>query len=373
MFPRLLEKTIKEKMGTGKAIIVTGARQVGKTTLIKKILEGQRFLFLDGDDPSVRRLLKNPNFEEIKAILGDYKIVFIDEAQRIENIGITLKIIADRLKDIHLFVSGSSSFNLGNKINEPLTGRKWEYNLYPIAWEEYENSVGFLQAEQQLNLRLVYGFYPEVLNNPGNEREILKNLVGSYLYKDILAFAEIRKSEILDDLLLALALQVGNEVSYNELAQTVGVNKTTIQKYIDILEKAFIVFRLRSFGRNLRTEIKKSRKIYFYDNGILNTIMGNFTLPANRRDVGALWENFLISERIKQIEYKQIYSRGYFWRTKQQQKIDFVEEREGKIFGFEFKWSPQAKVKIPQLFLKTYNADVKVIDRNNFREFVIIK
>ncbi len=372
MYPRIIENSIRDKIGSGKAIIIVGARQVGKTTLIKKILEGKEYLFLDADDPSIRQLLFNPNTEQIRSILVENKIVFIDEAQRIDGIGLTLKIITDQFKDVQLFVSGSSSFDLGNKLNEPLTGRKWEYELFPISWEEFEKKEGFVKSEQQLENRLLFGFYPEVLNNKGKERTILKNLVSSYLYRDILAFSEIRKPEVLDNLLLALALQVGSEVNYNELSRTIGVNKLTIQKYIDILEKGYIIFRLNSFSRNLRNEIKRNRKIYFYDNGIRNMIIGNFTPLNLRTDVGALWENFLISERKKQNIYKETFARMYFWRTKQQQEIDFIEEKDGKIYGFEFKWKLKSKIKLPETFIKTYNAESKVIDRSNFREFVIV-
>ncbi|RLD66885.1 MAG: ATPase [Bacteroidetes bacterium] len=372
MYQRTIEKDINTKIGSGKAIIIVGARQVGKTTLIKNLLKGKDYLFLDADDPSTRKLLTNPNTEQIRTILGKNKIVFLDEAQRIEGIGITLKIITDQFHDVQLFVSGSSSFDLGNQLNEPLTGRKWEYELFPISWEEFENMEGFVKSEQQLENRLLFGMYPEVLNNKGNERETLKNLVSSYLYRDILAFSEIRKPEILDDLLLALALQVGSEVNYNELSGTIGVNKITIQKYIEILEKGYIIFRLNSFSRNLRNEIKRNRKIYFYDNGIRNMIIGNFNPLNLRTDTGALWENFLISERKKQNIYKNTFSRIYFWRTKQQQEIDFVEERDGEIYGFEFKWKAKSKVKVPITFTKTYNAETRIIDRSNFREFINI-
>ena len=372
MYLRIIEKSIKDKIGNGKAIIIVGARQVGKTTLIKKILEGQKYLFLDADDPTIRQLLTNPNTEQIRRIIGDNKIVFVDEAQRIDGIGLTLKIITDQFKNVQLFVSGSSSFDLGNKLNEPLTGRKWEYKLFPISWQEFEQKEGFVKAEQQIENRLLFGFYPEVLNNKGQERTTLKNLVSSYLYRDILAFSEIRKPEILDNLLLALALQVGSEVNYNELAGTIGVNKITIQKYIDILEKGYIIFRLNSFSRNLRNEIKRNRKIYFYDNGIRNMIIGNFNPLKQRTDLGALWENFLISERRKQNIYKETFARMYFWRTKQQQEIDFVEEKDGRIYAFEFKWNAKSKKRLPETFVKTYDAQTKIIDRKNFRDFVII-
>ncbi|MGV8134789.1 MAG: ATP-binding protein [Mangrovibacterium sp.] len=372
MFTRTIENTIKEKFKSGKAIIVVGARQVGKTTLLKKILTDKEFLFLDADDPSTRSLLQNPTTEQIRTFLGDYKYVFLDEAQRISGIGLTLKIITDQFKDVQLFVSGSSSFDLGNALNEPLTGRKWEYQLFPISWEEYENKIGFVKAEQQIENRLLYGFYPEVINNQGQERETLKNLVTSYLYRDILAFSDIRKPEVLDQLLQALALQMGSEVNYNELSQLIGVNKITVQNYIDILEKGYIVFRLNSFSRNLRNEIKQNRKIYFYDNGIRNMIIGDFKPLNLRLDKGALWENFLVSERLKQNTYKDTFARIYFWRTQQQQEIDFVEEKEGEITAFEFKWKDK-KAKFPQKFLDAYNANGFVIDRDNFRDFVKIK
>jgi len=372
MYPRYLNDLIKQRIGSGKAIIIIGPRQVGKTTLIESILENKDYLLLDGDDPKTRTLLTEPNTEQIRTILGKYKFVFIDEAQRIEGIGLTMKIITDRFKDVQLFASGSSSLDLTNKINEPLTGRKWEYQLFPISWEEYENHHGFLYSEQQLENRLLYGLYPDVLNNVGDEINILRNLVNSYLYRDILSYSDIRKPEILDKLVQALALQVGSEVNYSELAQIVNVDKNTISKYIDILQKGYIVFKLGSFSRNVRNEIKTNKKIYFYDNGIRNMVIGNFNPINLRTDKGALWENFLISERIKQIEYKQSLARTYFWRTKQQQEVDFVEDNGGKITGFEFKWMNKKNVKLPKTFTETYNAESKVIDKANFREFVNI-
>lgn len=371
MFARTIENNIKEKINSGKAIIVVGARQVGKTTLLKKILKDKDYLFLDADDPSTRNLLQNPTTEQIRTFIGDYKYIFLDEAQRISGIGLTLKIITDQFNDVQLFVSGSSSFDLGNELNEPLTGRKWEYELFPISWEEYENKIGFIKAEQQIENRLLYGFYPEVINNQGQERETIKNLVNSYLYRDILAFSDIRKPEILEHLLQALALQMGSEVNYNELSQLIGVNKITVQKYIDILEKGYIVFRLNSFSRNLRNEIKQNRKIYFYDNGIRNMIIGDFKQLNLRLDKGALWENFLVSERQKQNKYKDTFAKMYFWRTQQQQEIDFVEEKDGVISAFEFKWKNK-KTRFPQKFLDAYNANGFVINIDNFREFIRI-
>ncbi|MBS4057659.1 MAG: ATP-binding protein [Bacteroidales bacterium] len=372
MYSRYLREKIERRLGSGKAIVVIGPRQVGKTTLIESILESKDYLLLDGDDPKTRTLLTQPNTEQIRAILGKYKYVFIDEAQRIEGIGLTMKIITDRFKDVQLIASGSSSFDLSSKINEPLTGRKWEYQLFPVSWEEYEENHGYLTAEQNVENRLLYGFYPDVLNSVGDEINVLRNLVNSYLYKDILSYAEIRKPEILEKLVQALALQVGSEVNYSELAQIVNVDKNTIGKYIDILQKGYIVFKLSSFSRNVRNEIKTNKKIYFYDNGVRNMVIGNFNPLDLRTDKGALWENFLIAERMKQIEYKQSLARTYFWRTKQQQEVDFVEENSGKIIGYEFKWNKKKTARLPKTFVESYNAESKVIDKSNFRDFVIV-
>lgn len=373
MYSRTLTERIEKRIGSGKAIVVIGPRQVGKTTLIETILASKEYLLLNGDDPGIRKLLTEPNTEQIRSILGRYKYVFIDEAQRIEGVGLTMKIITDVFKEVQLFISGSSSFDLGNKINEPLTGRKWEYQLFPVSWEEFEAHHGFLFAEQQLENRLLYGFYPDVLNHVGDEISVLRNLVNSYLYKDILSYADVRKPEVLEKLVQALALQIGNEVNYSELAQIVNVDKNTIAKYIDLLQKGYIVFKLGSFSRNLRNEIKTNKKIYFYDNGVRNMVIGNFNPLALRTDKGALWENFLISERMKQNEYKQRLSMTYFWRTKQQQEVDFVEENAGNITGYEFKWNKKKTAQLPKTFVNAYQADGRIIDQDNFRDFVILK
>jgi len=370
MIKRILEEKIAQKLDKGKAILVIGPRQVGKTTLINSILENRPHLFLDGDDSTVRNLLTDPNTEQLKSIIGNHNTLFIDEAQRIENIGLTLKIITDQFKNTQLLVSGSSAFELNNQTSEPLTGRKWEYKLYPISWQELEDSIGYVKSEQQLELRILYGMYPDVINNPGDEIEVLKQLTNSYLYKDILAFSGIRKPQVLEKLLRALALQLCSEVSYNELAQLVGVDKNTVANYIDVLEKGYVIFRLSSFSRNLRNEIKTNQKIYFYDTGVRNAIIGNFNLLDSRSDKGGLWENFLIAERIKKLSYDSSLAKSYFWRTKQQQEIDYVEEVSGRITGYEFKWSEKAKAKLPKSFMESYNAKIEVIHRNNFRDFV---
>jgi predicted AAA+ superfamily ATPase len=359
-------------MGGGKAIILIGPRQVGKTTLIRDLLKEDHYLFLDADDPAVRSMLTQAGTEQLKSIIGTHNMIFLDEAQRISGIGLTLKIITDQFKDVQLLVSGSSSFDLSNSINEPLTGRKWEYELFPVTWEEYENHHGYVVSEQQVENRLLYGLYPDVLNNPGDEKEILKQLVDSYLYRDILAFSNIRKPEVLEKLVQSLALQVGSEVSYNELAQQVGVDKNTVDRYIDILQKGYVIFKLSSYSGNLRNEIKKNRKIYFYDNGIRNMVLGNFQDLSLRQDKGVLWENFLISERRKQNIYKNTFTRMYFWRTKQQQEIDLVEEKDGALTGFEIKWNARKTKRLSKTFVETYKAETEIIDRSNFRCFAVI-
>ena len=343
---------------------------MGKTTLVREILKGHDFLFLNGDDPMVRQRLTNPNIIEIATLLGNAKIVFIDEAQRIEDIGLTAKIIHDQFEQVQMIMSGSSAFELRNSTHEPLTGRKFEYMLYPISYEEYEKSAGYLDTIRDLENRLVYGFYPDVVNNRGSERALLNEITQNCLFKDILAFANIQKPEVLENILRALAFQVGNEVSYNEIAQLTGVDKNTVSNYIHLLELAFIIYPLTSFSRNLRNEIKTNRKIYFYDNGIRNALIQNFNPLELRNDIDALWENFLMTERRKYNHYHRQYSNTFFWRTRQQQEIDYVEEKNGKITGYEFKWNPKAKVKIPSAFVESYDAGIEIITRENFRQFV---
>lgn len=370
MFDRALKIKISNQLFKGRTIIVIGARQVGKTSIINEVLQGKEYLFLNGDDPLVRETLTNPNTKEIASIIGNHTILFIDEAQRIENIGITAKIIHDQFKSVQLIMSGSSAFELRNETNESLTGRKFEYHLYPISFEEYEQSQGYLAASQDLETRLIYGFYPDVINSRGQEREILNELTQSYLYKDILAYGNIKKPELLEKILKALAFQVGCEVSYNEIAQLTGVDKNTVSSYIRLLELSYIIFPLTTFSRNLRNEIKTNRKIYFWDIGVRNALIQNFNPLELRNDVGALWENFLIVERLKRNHYHQNFCNHYFWRTKQQQEVDYVEEADGSIRGFEFKWNPNSKVKIPASFKDAYNATVDVISKENFRSFI---
>lgn len=372
MIERDLRELIVKKIGTGKAIVVLGPRQTGKTTLLANIAsEAGGYLLLDCDEIYVRERLENTNIENLRQLVGNHKTIFIDEAQRVKNIGLTLKIITDRLKDIQLLVSGSSALEIANEINEPLTGRKWEYMLLPISWNEFRSHFGFLKAQQQLEQRLIYGMYPDVINYTGSEQEVLKQLSNSYLYKDLLAIQSVRKPDLLPKLLKALALQLGNEVSYNELANLLQVSKDTVATYINLLEKAFIVFRLEPFSRNIRNEISTNRKIFFYDNGIRNALISNFSPLGLRQDTGALWENFLISERIKFLNNNNIFASSYFWRTTQQQEVDYVEERDGKIFAYEFKWNKKSKAKFSSTFTKAYNPELMVVNADNFEAFLL--
>ena len=370
MINRIIQQSIESVFFSGKAILVLGPRQVGKTTLIQKILTGKEHLFLNADDATVRKLLTEPDTFKLRQVIGKHRIVFIDEVQRLTEAGMTLKLITDQFKKVQVIVSGSSALEISDKTSEPLTGRKWEYHLYPISWEELESSVGFVEAEKQLEHRLIYGMYPDVINHPDKPQMVLQQLTESYLYKDILSLAAIRKPELLERLLRALALQVGSEVSYNELAQLLQVDKVTIMTYLDLLEKAFIIFRLPSLSRNIRKEIKNNRKIYFWDNGIRNVLLANVNPLELRQDKGALWENFLVSERMKMLQYHQIIANRYFWRTTQQQEIDYIEERNGVISAYEFKWKESGRIKTPENFLTTYHASVNRISRENFRSFI---
>mgnify|MGYP003601147355 FL=1 len=370
MINRDLTNVALQKLHKGKVIVLIGPRQVGKTTLINALLNDKEYLFLDGDDNSVSDLLSNANTEQLRSIIGNYKYVFIDEVQRIPNIGLKLKIMVDQIKDVQVIVSGSSAFDINNLTQEPLTGRKFEYQMFPVSWSEFEKNVGYVKAHQQLELRMLYGMYPDVINNFGNEYEILKNLVSSYLYKDILALAGIRKSNVLEKILQALALQVGSEVSYNEIAQLVGVDKNTVNNYIDLLEKSFVIFRLNSFSKNIRNEIKANKKIYFYDNGVRNMVIGNFNNLALRQDKGALWENFMIAERMKHLSYSQSNAKPYFWRTTTQQEIDYIEINADEVSAFEFKWASTKKAKLPKSFIVAYNPSFLVVNKDNFRDFL---
>lgn len=373
MIERRLQHIIEEKLFKGKALIILGPRQVGKSTLLSMISGGLRknMLFLNCDNNDTKKQLSEPGINELRRIIGKNEIVFIDEAQRVLNIGITLKLITDQMPEVQLIVTGSSSLDLSNLVNEPLTGRKFEYQLFPVSFQEITNHFGYMEAKRNLHQYIVFGTYPDVINSPGNEKEVLSNLVSSYLFKDIFMYQDIRKPEFIEQLLEALALQMGSEVSFNELAQLLKSDPHTVQRYISLLEKAFIIFRLRSFSRNVRNELKKSRKIYFYDNGVRNAIIGNYSPLDSRTDRGVLWENFFIAERMKYLHYNKNYAKRFFWRTTQQMEVDYLEEYDGKISAFEIKWNPLKKYKFPTTFVKNYpEATCFLVHPGNFQEFM---
>lgn len=373
MVKRFLETQLKQKFNEGKAIILMGARQVGKTTLLKNIFENESdYIWLNADEPDVLQLFEEPNSLRLKQFFEDKKYVIIDEAQRIPDVGLKLKLITDEIPEVQLIATGSSSFELANSVNEPLTGRKWEYKMFPISFGEMVKHHGLLQEKRALQHRLVFGYYPDVINNIGKEKEVLKQLSDSFLYRDVLMFDQIKKPDKIIKLLQALAYQVGSQVSYNEIGNMIGLDSKTVEKYVLVLEQSFVIFRLSSFSRNLRNELKSSKKIYFFDNGIRNALIANFTIAENREDIGKLWENFLVSERIKKLNYQELWKNYWFWRTKEQKEIDWLEESDGKLEAFEFKWSTKGNEKIPKQFSDAYpETNFNVITPKNYENFLL--
>jgi len=373
MISRKLQQPLTQHLAEGKALIVYGARQVGKTTMINEVLAHRDdVLRLNGDASDVRALLAEVTPTRWRQLLGPRKVLFLDEAQRIEDIGVKLKLVTDELPDITIIASGSSSFELANRINEPLTGRKWEFCLTPFSFQELVWHHGLLEERRNLAQRLVYGSYPEIVTHQDQAQELLRELASSYLYRDVLSGSQIRKQEKLETLVQALALQVGAQVSFNELAQLCGLDGKTVETYIAILEQAFIVFRLPSFSRNLRNELKFSRKVYFYDNGVRNAVLGSFAPLETRSDTGKLWENYLVSERRKNNLNDRSFAKGYFWRTTQQQEIDYIEENDGALSAFEFKWNPRTRVKQHKSFKEAYQlSSVPLITPDNYDDFLM--
>lgn len=374
MIQRIIESSIQEKLFKGKAIIISGPRQVGKTTLLKKLsqLNPVKSLWLNCDEPDIRLLLEEVTSTALKALIGEHKMVFIDEAQRVKNIGITLKLLVDNLPEVQVIATGSSALELANNINESLTGRKWEYQLYPLSTKEMVLHTSQLEESRLLHQRLIYGFYPDIVNYPSRATDSLQELADNYLYKDLLSLEFIRKPVLLERIVTALALQIGNEVSFTELARLTGADPKTVEQYVQLLEKSYILFQLPAFSRNLRNEIKKGRKIYFYDNGIRNAVIKNFNPPELRQDTGALWENFLVSERQKHNAYTRRAVNSYFWRTHAQQEIDYIEESGGQLNAIEFKWNEKAKVKLPESFANAYpGTGFSSVNRNNYMEFLV--
>ncbi len=372
---RFIQDQVENRMVPGKVVIILGPRQAGKTTLIRDIIakETAPFLFVSGEDRAVKAWLGSQSLETLRQNIGKNTLLVIDEAQNIPQIGLNLKLIVDHLPHVRVLATGSSSFDIANQTGEPLVGRKWEFVLFPIAQLELSPTEAPFQSEELLPQRLIYGGYPEVVTTVGlsDKRDLLNNIVNGYLYKDLLMFEDIRKSQKILDLLKLLAFQTGQMVSVLELSRNTGLNTRTVEKYLDLLEKVFVLKRIGSYSRNLRKEIAKSSRFYFWDNGIRNAIINNFNEPDMRNDIGGLWENYLVIERLKKQHYHKIFSNNYFWRTYDQKEVDFVEERDGRLFGYEFKWSKR-EVKPPAIWLETYpEATFEVVDRSNYMPFIV--
>ena len=374
---RKLQDRIESRIQAGKVIVIAGARRTGKTVLLKEIMESfdGAYLYLNGEDYTTELILQNKGIEEYKNLIGNSKYLVIDEAQKIENIGQILKLMIDEIEGLHIIITGSSAFDLSNNTGEPLTGRKYTFQLHPVAQCElmvYENPI---ETESLLENRLIYGSYPEILSISDNQQksDYLTELINSYLLKDILTLDSIKNSAKLVNILRLLAFQVGNVVSVNELAQNVGLNKLTVERYLDLLTKVFVIYRIEGYSRNLRKEISKSPRYYFWDNGIRNTLVANFNPLVLRNDVGQLWENYVISERIKLQHYQGWLSNNYFWRTYDQQEIDWIEERDGNLFAFEMKYQKK-NMKAPGAWTSNYpGASFDVISRENYVQFITQK
>ncbi len=371
MIKRYLDSIVKSKIGSGKAIIIFGARQVGKTTFLSHLLpQKDDILWLNGDEEEVRTTFSNISASSFSSIIGNHKILILDEAQRIENIGLKLKIIQDAYgQDIQIIATGSSSFDLANQINEPLTGRKWTYRMYPLSFSELVTHQGLIAERNNLENRLLYGYYPEIVTHPDEAKERLQELINDNLYKDIFSLDGIQKPSKIEKLLQALAFQIGSQVSINELSQTVGLDNKTVEKYLTLLEQSFIIFRLPSFARNLRNELSSSNKYYFYDTGVRNTLISDFRPTNLRQDIGHLFENFIIAELQKTTHrHKQ-----YFWRTSQQQEIDYLTDENGAISALEIKWNKTPEeVRFPKTFTETYHPTrTSLANRDNFHEILL--
>ena len=357
----------------GKVMVILGARQVGKTTLIRMLPSCQNLktLWLDGENADVRQMFDNASVSRLKQITGDHKVVVMDEAQKIDNIGSLLKLFADYIKDVQVIASGSSAFELRNSLNEPLTGRKYEYHLYPLSFMEMASHNSLLDERRELPHRLLYGYYPDVVTHPQEAERLLRFLADSYLYKDIFLFKGIKKPEKMLDLLRLLAWQLGNEVSSFELSKTLKIDNQTIDSYIAMLEQAFVIYKLPAYHTNERTELKKSKKIYFNDVGIRNALINDFRPIEVRNDAGALFENYVINELRKQNENSQVFARFYFWRNVDQREIDLVLEKDRRLHPIEIKWNPGKKVRLTKSFTKIYGEhELTVVHRDNYDQII---
>ncbi len=367
-------KNLDKLLKPNKVILIYGPRQIGKTTLVQEFLQSTKLKYKKdtGDNLATREWLGSQSLEKIKDYVGDNKLIFIDEAQKIPNIGIGLKIMMDNIPGIKIIATGSSSFELAGQVGEPLTGRKFTYSLFPIAQLELKNHYSPYELKSNLAKYLVFGTYPDVINaeTEADKGKYLDELVNSYLLKDILELEKVKDTKLLRDLLRLLAFQIGSEVSHTELGTQLGIDSKTVSRYLDLFEKSFIIYNLRGFSRNLRKEITKKGKYYFYDTGVRNALISNFNQLDHRDDQGKLWENFLFMERLKKRSYTQIYANDYFWRTWDQKEIDLIEERDGKLFGYEFKFGNK-KTKNPTEWLQTYKeAEFHVINQDNYLDFI---
>lgn len=370
---RIIADDISHKFFKGKVIVVYGPRQSGKTTLVKDLLREMAVspVFLNGDDDLDVRYFDTVTASRWTQLMGEKRVVFVDEGQKIQNLGRAVKLLVDSRDDVQVVITGSSSFTLANSVEEPLTGRKFEYKLFPLSFAELTRHFGILEESKKLELRLVYGSYPEVVVNEDGIKDTLKMLADSYLYRDLMQYEGIRKPALLEKLLRALALQVGSEVSFNELSGLLGVSRTLVESYLKILEQAFIIFPLTSYSNNLRNEIKKGVKYYFWDNGIRNAVLNDFTPVPQRNDIGALWENYAVSERMKKNAYDRADGLSYFWRTTDQMEVDYLEVCGSRIKAFEFKWNPKKSSRVTRAFTNRYpDAEVETITPENFGEWV---
>jgi len=377
---KYIQRTVEEKiiqyLKPNKAVVLLGARRVGKTKLIQRIIElmNEPHLFLNGDDQDTHTLLATQSKSNYERLLGNIRFLVIDEAQEIPSIGSKLKLMVDTIEGIKIIVTGSSALDLNDNVGEPLVGRKMTFHLFPLSQEELSKQENYLQTTQQLSNRLVFGTYPELEFLPTNNEKInyLKEQVNSYLVKDVLAYEGIQKREKIVSLLRIIAYRIGSEISVESIGNELGISKNTVDKYLDLLSKVFIIHRVSGFTRNLDNEITKKAKWYFYDNGIRNALISNFNSLEVREDQGQLWENYLIYERLKKQSYAMDYGSHYFWRTHSRQEIDWIEEKDGALQAYEFKWAMQGKAKVPQAWIKGYpDASFEVVDRTNYMDFIL--
>ena len=375
MIQRKIFKKVLSRMDPGKVVVIYGPRRVGKTTLLNQLSKelNSDYLMVNGQERRVKRWLGSQDSLIMRNYLKDKKILLVDEAQYVDQIGLNLKILVDMMPEIKVVATGSSSFELANQVGEPLVGRKWQFILYPLAQLELSLTEDQMQVESNLESRLIFGSYPEVVLTDSYERkkDILDSIVDGYILKDLLVLENLKKEYKLIPLLKLLAFQIGKEVSLSELSNNLNMSFHTVERYLYLLEKVFVIMRVGGFSRNLRKEVNKNSRYYFYDNGIRNAVIENFNDLSLRNDVGQLWENYLFMERLKKRAYIGPRAYCYFWRTYDKKEIDLIEEREGKLFGYEFKWSERKKTKPPKDWLKTYdNASYKVINRENYSEFI---